>query len=150
MHRAMRAATLVGTLLAWFMATGCDTTGDALLPTAESGNPSSEHPVATSASPRSAIEQMVRSYQQLHSYQDEAYVRLLYDMDGKRLEDRAPLSVAWDDQGQLGLRVYSLEAGPSSGSSAGRWRLRLPEAEAIVPRQVLSRAIRRASTLPGC
>lgn len=135
-HHWLRAATLVGALLAWLMATGCDTTGDALLPTGDS-SPSVGHPVAASASPRSTIEQMVDMYQQLHSYQDAAYVRLLYDMDGKRLEDRAPLSVAWDDQGQLGLRVYSVEAGPSSG----RWRLRLPEAEAIVPHQVLSRAI---------
>ncbi|MCA9160769.1 MAG: hypothetical protein KDA72_20705, partial [Planctomycetales bacterium] len=67
--------------------------------------------------------------------------RLLYDMDGKRLEDRAPLSVAWDDRGRLGLRVYSVQAGPSTDPSSGRWRLRLPEAEAIVPHQVLSRAI---------
>ena len=136
MTSAMRAATLGGLLLIGIVATGCDTTGDDLQTTAESV-PGGGHRVATSASPRATIEQMVRTYQQLHSYQDEAYVRLLYDMDGKRLEDRAPLSIAWDDQGQLGLRVYSVEAGPSSG----RWRLRLPEAEAIVPGQVLSRAI---------
>lgn len=140
MHRSLRTVALVGGLLAWLMATGCDTTGDALLPTADSG-PSGGHPIGTSASPRATIEQMVRNYQQLHSYQDEAYVRLLYDLDGKRLEDRAPLSIAWDDRGRLGLRVYSVQAGPSTDPSSGRWRLRLPEAEAIVPQQVLSRAI---------
>ncbi|MEO8269264.1 MAG: hypothetical protein ABI557_06060, partial [Aureliella sp.] len=112
MLHALRAASLVGAQLAWLIATGCDTTGDALLQTADSG-PSGGYQVATSASPRSTIEQMVHMYQQLHSYQDKAYVRLLYDMEGKRLEDRAPLSVAWDDHGQLGLRVYSVEAGPS-------------------------------------
>ncbi len=135
-HHVRRTGILVAGILSWLVITGCDTTGEGLLPNSD-GVPNGGYPVTTSASPRATIEQMVRSYQQLRSYQDEAYVRLLYDLDGKRLEDRAPLSVAWDNQGQLGLRVYSVEAGPS----AGRWRLRLPEADAIVPNQVLSRAI---------
>ncbi|MCA9158434.1 MAG: hypothetical protein KDA72_08915, partial [Planctomycetales bacterium] len=73
MHHALRTVALIGGLLAWLMATGCDTTGDALLPTAGSSL-SGGHPIGTSASPRTTIEQMVRTYQQLHSYQDEAYV----------------------------------------------------------------------------
>jgi hypothetical protein len=145
-HLIQRGAAAALTLL-MLLVLGCDSTGEALLQESRSGDPSSGDPkggapnsrhwVATSASPRSTIEQTVRAYQKLHSYRDEAYVRLQYDMDGKRLEDRAPLAVAWDDHGQLGLRVYSVEAGPSSG----RWRLRLQDADATVPQQVLSRAL---------
>ena len=127
---------LIGGLLA-SLAIGCDRTGESLLKTSNSEVENSDRWVATSASPRSTIEMSVRTYRRLHTYQDAAFVRLQYTLDGKRLEDRAPLSVAWNDQGHLGLRVYSVEAGPS----AGRWRLRLQDAQATVPDQVLSRSI---------
>lgn len=116
---------------------GCDTTGEDLKHATASDEASAARLVNTSGSPRSTIEQTVRAYQQLQSYQDEAYVRLRYDLDGQRLEDRAPLAVAWNKQGRIGLRVYSVSAGPT----AKRWRLRLSDAESVVPQQVLSRAI---------
>lgn len=129
---------LVGlSLLPLVLTSGCDTTGDDLLSSAASDGTQASRLVNTAASPRSTIDQTVRAYQQLQSYQDEAYVRLRYDLDGQRLEDRAPLAVAWDKQGRIGLRVYSVSAGPT----AERWRLRLLDAEATVPQQVLSRAI---------
>lgn len=116
---------------------GCDTTGDNLHSSAASGGTEASRLVNTSASPRSTIELTVRAYQQLQSYQDDAYVRLRYDLDGQRLEDRAPLAVAWEKSGRIGLRVYSVSAGPT----ADRWRLRLSDADSTVPQQVLSRAI---------
>ncbi len=88
-------------------------------------------------SPRMTLEECVAAYGKLTSYEDSAYVRLQYQVDGKPVEDRAPLSVAWDDSGRLGLRAYSVQAGPTQG----RWRLRLGDGESLVPDQVLSRAI---------
>lgn len=123
--------------LSLLLASGCDTTGDDLHSTVASDAVGASRLVSTSASPRSIIEQTVRAYQHLQSYQDEAYVRLRYDLDGQRLEDRAPLAVAWDKPGRIGLRVYSVSAGPT----AERWRLRLSDADSTVPQQVLSRAI---------
>lgn len=72
-------------------------------------------------SPRSVLENCVRTYQQLTSYEDRGFVQLSYRLDGEPLVDRAPLAIAWDKQGGLGMRVYSVSAGPSDQ----RWRLRL-------------------------
>jgi hypothetical protein len=73
----------------------------------------------------------------LESYEDQAFVLLRYKLNGQTHTDRAPLQVAWDADGQLGLRVYSVEAGPSEG----RWRLRLGDEEVAVTGQVLSRSL---------
>ncbi len=93
--------------------------------------------VGSTTSPRTTIEQCVKAYQQLSSYQDDGFVRLEYQLDGKLLEDRAPLAIGWDSRGKVGLRVYTVEAGPSGD----RWRLRLRDEADVVPNQVLSRGL---------
>ncbi|MEZ6134123.1 MAG: hypothetical protein R3C53_04340 [Pirellulaceae bacterium] len=52
--------------------------------------------------------------------------------------DQAPLSIAWNDHGQLGLHVYSVEAGPAP-SDGQRWRLKL--SDGALEAQVLSREV---------
>ncbi len=118
-------------------ASGCDTTGADLAGATAGDDAQASRLVNASTDPSATIEQSVRAYQQLQSYQDEAFVRLRYNLDGQPLEDRAPLAVAWEKQGRIGLRVYSVAAGPTGD----RWRLRLADAQTVVPRQVLSRAV---------
>ncbi len=134
MHRTLSLWILFVLLVA--LPVGCDSTGERLQVQGDAAAEGGKL-VAHSASPRAVLDQMVRTYQQLRSYQDQGFVRLRYDMQGKRLEDRAPLSVAWQSDGQLGMRAYSVEAGPTGG----RWRLRIADAVGVVPNQVLSRAI---------
>lgn len=92
----------------------------------------------TSTSAMQVIEQCKDAYQKLSSYEDDGYVLLRYEMDGKPIEDRAPLSIAFQRPRLVGVRAYAVEAGPSEG----RWRLRVSgEAELDVTKQVLSRAV---------
>jgi hypothetical protein len=115
---------------------GCDKSGD-MLKTGEDSRQGQAHFTAAQTSPRTTIDHCVRTYQGLTAYEDEAYVRLRYELDGKLLEDRAPLAVAWDKRGQVGLQVYSVQAGPTQG----RWRLSLRDDDVLFPNQVLSRAL---------
>ncbi|MCA9132430.1 MAG: hypothetical protein KDA45_04725 [Planctomycetales bacterium] len=132
--RQCAASALCLMLVLLLLSSGCDRSAEQLQPM---GDRPAGQLVGSQLSPRAALEQSAQAYQQLHSYQDRAYVRLRYELDGQMLEDRAPLAVAWDSAGRIGLRVYSVEAGPS----ASRWRLRLRDDERLVPGQVLSRAI---------
>ncbi len=132
----------LGGLWALFLglSAGCDNTGKAILEQQNTGQSDSTHLVSTGASPRSTIDQCIRAYQHLKSYEDNAFVRLRYELDGKLLEDRAPLSVGWEAKGRIGFQVYSVQAGPSSEPKSPRLRLRLRDDTGLIPNQVLSRA----------
>lgn len=133
----------LGGLWALFLglSAGCDNTGKAILEQQDAAQTRSAQLVSTSASPRSTIDQCIRAYQQLKSYEDNAFVRLRYELDGKLLEDRAPFSVGWDAKGRIGFQIYSVQAGPSSEPNSPRWRLRLRDDAGLIPKQVLSRAV---------
>lgn len=124
------------------IATGCDRT-DQILEQEKSAFDSQTVLVSQTLSPRSTIDKCIAAYRGLSSYEDRAQVVLDYTLDGQQHEDRAPLSVAWNRDGRLGLRVYSIEAGPDSG----RWRLRFNDIQSSSAQQVLSRAIPRELTL---
>lgn len=119
--RTLRVGHVPACLLASFglVLVGCDSSD----PLSDATSTREGKQVLTSAnvSPRSVLENCVRTYQQLTSYEDRAFVQLSYRLDGEPLVDRAPLAVAWDKQGRLGMRVYSVSAGPTDQ----RWRLRL-------------------------
>lgn len=134
---------LVGGLCALLLvlASGCDSTGDAILQQEVVARGGGSRLVSASASPRSTIDQCILAYQQLNSYEDDAFVRLRYELDGKLLEDRAPLSVGWEAKGRCGFQVYSVQAGPSSAPNSARWRLRVRDDEGLIPNQILSRGI---------
>ncbi len=138
-HR-QRLFGLLGVLLVG-LSSGCDSTGDILAKNGEAQGAGSSRLVSATNSPRTTIDQCVRVYQQLSSYEDEAFVRLQYELDGKLLEDQAPLSVGWDAKGHVGFHAYSVQAGPSPAPSQGRWRLRLRDDDGLIPKQVLSRAV---------
>lgn len=92
----------------------------------------------TAMTARQVIDECRQTYQKLSSYEDEGYVRLAYRMKGELLEDRAPLSIAFQRPGMLGIRAYSVEAGPKDG----RWRLQLRDSgKSAVAGQVISRAV---------
>lgn len=133
--RAIRV--LAACLLLSFAA--CDRTAELLDPTT-GGTAAAGHAVATQLSGQSVLEQCGNAYQALDSYEDHAYVSLRYKIDGKLVEDKAPLSIAWDSRGNLGIQAYSVEAGPSDG----RWHLRIKNDDSRVARQVLSRAVPQA------
>lgn len=88
-------------------------------------------------SPKAIVAESVSAYRRLNSYEDDAYVSLHYKLDGEPYSDRAPLSIAWEKGGPLGLRVYSVQAGPSQD----RWRLRIAREDLAATNQILSRAI---------
>lgn len=92
----------------------------------------------TAITARQVIDECRQTYQKLSSYEDEGYVRLAYRLKGELLEDRAPLSIAFQRPGLLGIRAYSVEAGPKDG----RWRLQLRDSgKSAVAGQIISRAI---------
>lgn len=125
-------------LLIAFAAAGCDRTDELARPTASAdSNSHVKHSRMTSTgiSPKTIILESVRAYQRLKSYEDNAYVRLSYQLDGQTNVDRAPLAIAWDNSGRMGLQVYSVAAGPQ----AGRWRLRL--ADESFGQQMISRKV---------
>jgi hypothetical protein len=120
---------------------GCDNTGD----NRHDGSSSSEAQryISQSLSPKVTLANCVRAYDDLQSYEDRGFVRLRYQINGEWQEDRAPLSVAWDSTGRLGIRVYSTEAGPEGE----RWRLRIRRDDLAQNDQILSRAIPTSDTL---
>ncbi|MCA9192301.1 MAG: hypothetical protein KDB03_11075 [Planctomycetales bacterium] len=93
--------------------------------------------------PRQILKNMVQAYGKLSSYTDQGFVRLQYEINDQHTEDRAPLTVAWDDHGRLGLRVYAIEAGPNGT----RWHLRWRDNSSLA-RQVLSRTLPSKVNLP--
>lgn len=94
--------------------------------------------VKTSTPIQVLLNQCVQRYQSLNSYQDRAVVELHYQLNGQPIVDRAPIHIAWDRSGRLGLRVYSLVAGPTDSE---RWRLRIMGGQEGLRHQVLSRQI---------
>jgi hypothetical protein len=100
---------------------GCDRTDEVV----RSSRDAAGHSHLTSAplSPKALVAEVKQRYRALTSYEDQGVVRLRYKLNGQNVVDEAPMSVAWDSQGRLGLRVYSTAAGPSNG----RWRMRLQE-----------------------
>lgn len=92
--------------------------------------------VNSSNSAESILAACVEQYRKLHSYQDQATVELRYSLEGQPTVDQAPMSVAWDQTGRIGLRVYSLSAGPTR---SGRWRLKLEANREELQGQVISR-----------
>ena len=114
----------------------CDRTEDLVHTSADGKN--GTRLAGTAVSARQVIDDCRAAYQKLSSYEDDGYVRLAYRMKGELLEDRAPLSVAFQRPGLLGIRAYSIEAGPKDG----RWRLQLRDSgRSAVAGQVISRAV---------
>lgn len=142
----------LGIATAWLSLLGCDRTDSILSDARPADNgQSASHGVSSPLSPRQTIDECIAAYRRIDSYQDQAMVRLNYKLDGRPQADEAPLQVAWSRDGNIGLNVYSLRAGPSGD----RWYLRLgghEGAEASLPptlaenkrdaiAQVLSRAL---------
>jgi len=100
--------------------------------------PAQEQLVSTARSGEAMLHECISNYQSLSSYQDRATAELQYQMDGQSMVDRASMSVAWDQSGRIGLRVNSLEAGPSG---SGRWHLRVNGNREDLEGQVLSRQL---------
>lgn len=101
---------------------GCDRT-DQLVQTSRDDQATGRL-VSANISPTGLLDEVKRRYKGLSSYEDRGVVRLRYQLNGRIVVDEAPMSVAWDNQGKLGLRVYSTAAGPIGD----RWRLRLIDA----------------------
>ncbi len=108
-------------LLLVLWGTGCDRT-DQLVQTSREDQ-AAGRPISTNLSPKGLLDEVKRRYSDLTSYEDRGVVRLRYQLNGRIVVDEAPMSVAWDRQGKLGLRVYSTAAGPTDD----RWRLRLSD-----------------------
>lgn len=139
-QRLGAAVCLTAVLLGTLFIAACDRSSEVLRrQTEQAAGGGDRQSELTSApiSPKSLLDDCVRAYQKLSSYQDEAFVRLRYRLDGELMEDRAPLSIGWNSKGQIGLRVYSVEAGPTDG----RWQLRFRDGDPLVQDQVLSRAL---------
>ncbi len=84
------------------------------------------------------IDACKQAYRDLNSYEDDGFVRLVYNHQGQPTEDRAPLAIAFHKPGMLGIRAYNVEAGPTNG----RWYLKLNQTEgSAIAGQVVSRAI---------
>ncbi|HBE67681.1 MAG TPA: hypothetical protein DDW52_05980 [Planctomycetaceae bacterium] len=80
--------------------------------------------VSTQRSVVQILNDTTAAYAQAGAYQDQAYVRLLYTLEGKPVEDRAPLQIAMhrssgDRRPAFSARVYSTQ----SGVSGSRWHL---------------------------
>lgn len=134
MNSDRRAWMMLIVVCACFVA--CDRTQELVHTTAD--GKSSTRLTGTGVSARQVIDDCRQAYQKLSSYEDEGYVRLAYRMKGELLEDRAPLSIAFQRPGMLGVRAYSVEAGPKDG----RWRLQLRDSgKSAVAGQVISRAV---------
>ncbi|MEM8732642.1 MAG: hypothetical protein AAGG44_00365 [Planctomycetota bacterium] len=123
---------------------GCDRTQETVQSEVEQVEATPGHYVSAAVSPKSILDECVRSYRRLTSYEDSAYVQLKYRIGEKWHQDRAPLKVAWAKQAPgeasqqlLGLQVYSTLAGPDGD----RWRARIDRSDLAESNQVLSRAI---------
>ncbi len=132
-----RVKVCICTLLAAF-ASGCDDSQPVLDGQSPPTASTPAQLVSTSVSPRSILDNCIQRYQSLKSYSDQGYVRLRYTADGKQTEDRAPMSVAWDNKGRLGLRVYSVEAGVTNDN---RFHLKLGRSFPELANQTLSRSL---------
>ncbi len=119
---------------------GCDRT-DEIAKQSRSADAPPARFVTADASAKQLIDQVARTYAGAASYRDRAYVRLLYTLDGQPVEDRAPLEIAFNrgsvakqnsrqDAG-LGLRVYSVSAGPSPDTD--RWHFQSSSAQSNPP-----------------
>ena len=113
---------------------GCDRSDQRVQEQRSAGN--SVRLVGTAATPQAIVTHCISAYRSLTSYQDAGVVALSYHLRGQPMLDTAPMSVAWDGQGGLGLRVYSLVAGPAAHD---RWHLRLGDSQPELKSQVLSR-----------
>lgn len=132
-----RVKVCIGTLVV-VLAMGCDDSQPVSDGQATNATGTRAQLVSTAVSPKSILENCIQRYQSLKSYSDQGYVRLRYLSEGKVTEDRAPMSVAWDEKGRLGLRVYSVTAGPTKN---GRWHLKLGRNYPELSNQSLSRSI---------
>lgn len=132
---------------------GCDRSEE-LVQLQQQSN-SSTQLVSTAVSPKSILDNCISRYQSLKSYEDSGFVRLRYKIDGKLAEDRAPMSVAWNAGGKLGLSVYALRAGPvetgpvdAKQGDSGYWHLSLGKSYPELAGQVLSRTLPEKIDLP--
>ena len=116
----------LGVLLGMF-AVGCDGQSQAVREQLDTQSGADTVVFASaSISPRSLCDECVAAYQRLESYEDDSFVHFEYEIEGETHTDQAPMAVAYDGQGKLGLQVYSVTAGPDEN----RWRLRLNSARA--------------------
>lgn len=88
------------------------------------GDESPRRFVSTQRSVVQILNETTAAYAQAGAYHDQAFVRLLYTLDGTPVEDRAPLQVALrrdssTRQPAFSARVYSAQA----GVSGSRWHL---------------------------
>jgi hypothetical protein len=116
---------------------GCDRSQQ-LLEKQTAEETTSTHLIQANSSPKNILQRTINRYQGLKSYQDSAFVKLAYKSDGQPTEDRAPMCIAWDKSGQIGLKVYSVTAGPTSSN---RWHLSLGKTYPELDSQVLSRVV---------
>ncbi|MBX3420556.1 MAG: hypothetical protein KF752_03265 [Pirellulaceae bacterium] len=119
----------------WFVV-GCDTSRPQAAVQPREASHTTGRLVSKPVTPREILEQTVHSYRSLRSYQDQARVELHYHYDGTPAVDHAPLSVAWEKGGSIGLRAYTVTAGPTQSD---RWHLTLGENHPEVAGQILSR-----------
>ncbi len=152
------AVFTVGFFLSLGYLAGCDRSEELIQLQQQSNSPT--HLVSTAVSPKSILDNCISRYQSLKSYEDSGFVRLRYKIDGKLAEDRAPMSVAWDASGRLGLSVYALQAGPvvaehantkhanTKRSDTNYWHLKLGKNYPELAGQVLSRTLPEKIDLP--
>lgn len=117
-------------------ACGCDKSNE-IVQQQRSADANSPKLVGTALSPQRVLDESVAAYQRLESYQDKAYVRLQYEHNGKPSEDRAPLSIAWNRNGEIGIRAYSIK----SCTEEDRFRLKVTDERSPVAGQIVSRAL---------
>lgn len=119
--------------------TGCDGTKKSASANGTDGDETDSVFVSGNLSPKSTVRQCIANYQALRSYEDQATVELRYKIDESIHSDSAPLSIAWQDQGPIGFRVYSVVAGPGTEEASKRFRLRIDREDFVAQGQVLSR-----------
>lgn len=122
--------------LAVLLTLGCDRT-DQALQEQKTAKRAGGKLVGTKLSPLNTLRESIAAYGRLNSYEDTAYVQLKYKLNGTPQQDRAPLSIGWEKNGQIGFRVYSVQAGPVNG----RWNLQIEDADSNLSNQVLVRAL---------
>ncbi|MFO1063621.1 MAG: hypothetical protein U0892_07130 [Pirellulales bacterium] len=121
------------------LAGGCDSTADLARPAGEnSASGPSTGPSAGSGTAARILNDTLAAYQKLEHYSDSGRVVLSYQFDGKPIADVAPMSVAFDRTGRLGIRAYMVSAGPDKD----RWHVRIAnDFEAPLGEQLLSRKL---------
>lgn len=130
-------------VLLCILVVGCDSTDQIL----ESSTKQAENAgklTAANVSAGEILSRCIQRYSQLSSYTDKGKVKLRYTLDGKRIEDVAPLAVAFERPNRLGIRAYRIKAGVHQD----RWRMRIgDEEDTPTPKQVVSRNIPEKATL---